>query len=363
MVQEWRLLNLSETPWMTSQSIYHALALIQEELEIPNTLIITWPNQPFVCIGLHQVIENSVEIEYLKESNLPYIRRACGGGSVYLDQNQVFYQIICRKEDYPQQLEDFYQLFLEPVVQTYRDFNIEAKYSPINDIIAEGRKISGNGAVTYGESRVLVGNFIFDFPASEMSRILKVPEEKFRDKIAKSLEERMGSFRFFLDKIPSKDEVISRFIENFQKSLNINMNSGELTTEEAQKVREIERSYQEKSWIYYVEKEGDELFQQKIKSGTYFSYNEKKFPGGLMQLFIHFEDDCIEEIVITGDFTISPPFVLTQLQEELSKQPVSKNKLNNRIEELFTNLRIDLPGIETEDITDLILDTYEKIRK
>ncbi|MBY9001863.1 MAG: hypothetical protein KGD64_13170, partial [Candidatus Heimdallarchaeota archaeon] len=33
MSREWRLLNLGEIPWKRTQSIYHALALVQEDLK------------------------------------------------------------------------------------------------------------------------------------------------------------------------------------------------------------------------------------------------------------------------------------------------------------------------------------------
>ena len=110
MAEEWRLLNLGKIPWIRTQSIYHAVALLQEELKTPNTLIINWPDSPFVCIGLHQVIEISVDLANIAKLNLPYVRRACGGGSVYLNDDQLFYQIICRENEYPSKLQKFYYL-------------------------------------------------------------------------------------------------------------------------------------------------------------------------------------------------------------------------------------------------------------
>jgi len=363
MTAEWRLLNLSELPWMRSQSIYHAVSLVQDKLQTPNTLIITWPDQPFVCIGLHQIIDQSVELDFLSSNNLPYVRRATGGGSVYLDSNQIFYQIICRTEEYAESTSEFYKKFLEPVVQTYRDFTIPAEYSPINDIVADNRKISGNGAVTFGSSRVLVGNFIFDFPAQEMSKILKVPEEKFRDKIAKSLEERMGSFSYFLDSIPSKEEVIGKYLENFQNSLEIELYPGSLLKEEQKKLAELEQLYMENEWMYYVEKSGDEIFQQKIKSGTYFTLGNKKFQGGLVQIFLNSENNKIKELVISGDFTISPPYTVKELEIKLQGIKIEKNILTRTIEDFYAKYGVESPGISPEEISNLIVDIFGKTRK
>ncbi len=363
MSKEWRLLNLGEVPWKRTQSIYHALALVQEELKTPNTLIIIWPNEPFVCIGLHQIIDTSIDLENITSMNLPYIRRACGGGSVYLNNEQIFYQIICREKGYPKEMQEFYELFLDPTVETYRHFDIPAQFVPVNDIIAENRKISGNGAVTYNNSKVLVGNFILDFPAQNMSKILKVPDEKFRDKIASTLEERMGSFSCFLDKIPLKEEIIREYVANFEKRLDINLIEGELLQEEIDKIKEIEDLYDTDDWLYYVERTGKETYQQKIKSGTYFTSVIKKLPGGLINLFLQFDEDKLQDIIISGDFSLNPPFVLHEIEEGLKGTPIDYDAIRIKLGSLLDENDVEMPGIQREELAKLIVEAYEKLKK
>ncbi len=70
-----------------------------------------------------------------------------------------------------------------------------AEYKPVNDILANGRKVSGNGRG--GDQRHgghLVGNFILDFNYEMMSKCLRVPDEKFRDKVFKTLQENLSTF-------------------------------------------------------------------------------------------------------------------------------------------------------------------------
>lgn len=363
MSKKWRLLNLGEVPWKRTQSIYHALALVQEELKTPNTLIIIWPDKPFVCIGLHQIIDTSIDLENITSMNLPYIRRACGGGSVYLNNEQIFYQIICREKEYPKEMQEFYELFLEPTVETYKHFDIPARFVPVNDIVAENRKISGNGAVTYNSSKVLVGNFILDFPAQNMSKILKVPDEKFRDKIASTLEERMGSFSYFLNKIPTREEIIREYTANFEKRLNITLIEGELLQEEIDKISEIEDLYDTEEWLYYVEKTGKETYQQKIKSGTYFTSVIKKLPGGLINLFLHFDDDKLQDVIISGDFSLNPPFVLNKIEEGLKGTPIDYDAIRIKLGSLLDENDVEMPGIQREELAKLIVEAFENLKK
>ena len=128
-------------------------------------------------------------------------------------------------------------------------------------------------------------------------------------------------------------------------------------------IKKLDDQYVENKWLYYVEGEGDEILQQKIKSGTYFIFNEKKFQGGLFQIFAHFEDDHIADIILSGDFSISPPFILSIIQEKLKLQKVKEEIITERLQEVFKEYQVDLLGITIKEIVDLILETYISLRK
>ena len=87
------------------------------------------------------------------------------------------YYFLLRREraDMPRSIAAFYRKFLDPVVQTYREFGVAATYRPVNDIVTQdGRKISGTGAAGMEGMNVLVGNFIVDFNYEAMARCLRV---------------------------------------------------------------------------------------------------------------------------------------------------------------------------------------------
>jgi len=111
------------------------------------------------------------------------MRREVGGGATYLDGNQIFYQLIWKKDNprFPRVMKESFPWFSEAPVETYRSFGIKAEYRAINDIVTrEGRKIAGEGGGDIGECMVFVGGILLDFNYEIMSKILKVPDEKFR---------------------------------------------------------------------------------------------------------------------------------------------------------------------------------------
>ena len=182
------LYDLGTSSWEDSQSVYHALAHLGRE-----ALVIVEPANPYVCIGYHQDAVKELDLDFIGRERIPLVRREVGGGAVYLDRGQLFYQFVLRRDNplVPPTKEAFYRTFLGPVIETFHDFGVAAEFKPVNDIVAHARKISGNGAAEIEDLVVLVGNFILDFNFEMMSRVLRVPDEKFRDKVYKTLRENL----------------------------------------------------------------------------------------------------------------------------------------------------------------------------
>ena len=227
-LESWRLLDLGPIAPIETQINYDMIAQGITEGESENTLIICWPAKPLVSLGYFQEIEADIDTKFCEENNIFYTRRMVGGGGVYLDDGQMFYQLIGRQDSptTPKRIDDYYVKFLEAPVQAYKNLGIPAEFKPVNDIIANGKKISGNGAGDIGDARILVGNMIFDFNFDMMVKVLKVPDEKFRDKIAQSLRERMSTILQETGSMPDRTEVKEDLLRLYEETLNIELVPG-----------------------------------------------------------------------------------------------------------------------------------------
>jgi lipoate-protein ligase A len=163
-------------------------------------------------LGCHQDAARELDLDFIGRAGISLFRREVGGGAVYLDRGQLFYHFVFRKDNprLPKTKEAFYRQFLQPVVEAFNDLGVSAAFKPVNDIIANGRKISGNGAAEIGETLVLVGNFIVDFNFAPMSKVLKVPDEKFRDKVFKTLSENLTTIPRETGRTPANAEIAAR---------------------------------------------------------------------------------------------------------------------------------------------------------
>ena len=184
--------------------IFHALARLGYE-----GLVIVSPGQPLASIGYFQDAEKEIDLDYCKEAGISVMRREVGGGATYLDENQIFYQVIWNSDNtkFPRNIKEIFQYLSFPPCETYGKFGINTSFRAENDIITDsGKKIAGEGGGDIGNSMVFVGGILMDFDYVTMSRVLKVPDEKFRDKIYKSMEENLhhSSMMEMLCMLPEK---------------------------------------------------------------------------------------------------------------------------------------------------------------
>ena len=217
--------------------IFHALARMGIE-----ALVIVSPKIPLVSIGYFQDAEQEVDLQYCRESKIPFMRREVGGGATYLDENQIFYQLIWKKDNpkFPKAIHDIFPWFSEAPVETYRTFGIKTEFRVVNDIITQGgRKIAGEGGGNIGECMVFVGGILLDFDYQAMSRILKVPDEKFRDKVYKTMEENLTTLKRELGTPPLREELVEVLKERFEKRLG-KLDGASLTLEIIEKMTQLE---------------------------------------------------------------------------------------------------------------------------
>ncbi len=365
----WRLLDLDGIAPIETQAIFHTVAKsISEDLKIPNTIILCYPEAPLVSCGYHQVIEEEVNLERCKTRNLPVVRRYLGGGAVYLDSDQLFYQIINRLDTpgIPYRLDQYYRYLLKAPIATYQRIGIPVEYAPINDIIVKGKKISGNGAGQIERATVLTGNLIFDFNFDEMVQILKVPSEKFRDKVAKTLRERLTTIIHELAEVPPRKEVKEILIEEFEKNMGITLERhASLTPMEESLLDETVAKYITSEWLEDPILRHPGIIEKrhvKIAAGASVSQGVYKSPGGLIRLFVEIHEKKIREILISGDFSINPQDIIPEIEKSLADTPIKADSLQKALEICFRENNIDSPGLTPSDLVKAVLATLEPSR-
>lgn len=343
-------LYLDAVSWEHSQAIYHAAAYLGREV-----LILLRPSTPYVCIGFHQDAQQEIDLEYAKQNNIPVFRREVGGGAVYLDGDQLFYQLIVRKENpaVPRKINEFYEKLLQPVIDTYHQFGVDAEYKPVNDIIVNGRKISGTGAAQIEEMMILVGNFLQDFNYEMMTRVLRVPDEKFRDKVFKTMSENLTTFKRETGEIPANDDLAADLLPRYEVIFG-KMNPIELDEELIKKADELFQEMNTPEWLLANDKRRTDASQVKIAEGIYVIQKMVKTPGGLIRVTAVNNDGVLQDVHISGDFFFFPSKGLERLEETLEGVAAEASAINQVVEKFYKENEVQSPGVTPMDFAQIL---------
>ena len=346
-----KLLNLEHLPSQQSMLVFHALARLGFE-----GLVIVSPSVPLASIGYFQDAAKEVDLEYCKNSNIPVMRREVGGGATYLDKNQIFYQCIWQKGNskFPRKIKDVFSELSVPAIDTYADFGIKTMFRPENDIITKDkRKIAGEGGGDIGDSMVFVGGILMDFDYKTMSKILKVPDEKFRDKIHKTMEENLTTMRREIGHMPDRNEVVNSLVNNFEVMLG-KLKPITLDKTTIDKMIELENYFTSDKFLF---KKTPRIPKGvKIREGVELLYSTYKARGGLIRTSQEVKENVIDSIDISGDFQLYPKSELDGLEKDLKNTKRKERKIVEKVEEFYSKNKVESPGIEPEDITEAIME-------
>ncbi len=350
-------------PPMDTQTVYHAVGKTVADRDSPPTIIICWPAEDdphgLACIGYHQDIERDLNLDFCQREHVPIVRRILGGGAVYLDSSQIFYQIMAPRSILPSNTGEIFEFLLRAPVKTYRDIGVDAVFAPINDIrTTAGQKISGNGMGFVKDVAVVTGNLIEDFPYEKMGQVLNVPDEKFRDKAIQTMRQYIGTIKTLVENPPPRPQIVKLLVENFGAELGIDLFPGELTDREEKIMKRLGAKYQSHEWLYMTQFHpipvpgGHKL---KISADVHLYQADYKSPGGLIRVNLVERAGAIYDINITGDFHLTPRKALFHLMETLRGLGLSEDVLTPVIEEFYEVHGVESPGTQPSDLTTAIL--------
>jgi lipoate-protein ligase A len=244
-----------------------------------------WQNEPSIIIGRNQNTLEEINQRFVKERGIKVVRRISGGGAVYHDLGNLNFTFISRVE--PGRPINF-SVFVNPIINVLRELGVDATLVGRNDIVAYGKKISGNAQRLYRRKFLHHGTLLFDVNIEDLAEALNVSADKIESKGIKSIRSRVGNIREFL----KEDMTIDEFRERLQRRLSNDYESEEIKLPEEAILR-ISETARDKfaSWAWtYGE-------------SPPFNYRfEKRFPGGKVGVFIHIKEGLIRECKFYGDY-------------------------------------------------------------
>jgi len=134
-----------------------------------------YANAPSVIVGKHQTVWEEVDVAFCRRQGLAVLRRISGGGTVYHDRGNLNISFITR---HTMQNFNNYRSFLRPVVQALAELHISAEIDARNNLLIDGKKISGNAQFTSRQTLLSHGTLLYDTDLKTLRRVLKVDRRK-----------------------------------------------------------------------------------------------------------------------------------------------------------------------------------------
>ncbi|WP_163529678.1 lipoate--protein ligase [Halobacillus ihumii] len=183
-----------------------------KNLDIDETYLLFYVNEPSIIIGKNQNTVEEINTNYVEENGIQVVRRLSGGGAVYHDLGNLSFSFITKDDG--DSFHDFAK-FTEPVTQALNNLGVEAVLSGRNDIVVNGRKISGNAQFTTKGRMFSHGTLMLDSEIENVVSALNVKTEKIKSKGIKSIRSRVANISEFLDEPITIEEfknLIIRYI-------------------------------------------------------------------------------------------------------------------------------------------------------
>lgn len=190
----WRLIELEQHDAYTNMAIDEAVSEgVAAGTSPPTIRFYTW-KPGAVSIGYFQSLADEVDLDACRAAGVDWVRRRTGGGAVYHDEKgEITYSIIAPEAAFPKGIIDSYKLICGWIVAGLAGIGLQAEFKPINDIIVNGKKISGNAQTRRGGVLLQHGTILYDVDVRKMFSLLKVGKDKLADKMISAAEERVTS--------------------------------------------------------------------------------------------------------------------------------------------------------------------------
>lgn len=304
---------------------------VARRLNTDDDCFFMWQVRPTVIFGRNQVIEAEVNLDFCRKNGIETYRRKSGGGCVYADMSNVMFSYITRDEE----VNFTFNRYINMVALVLCKLGIEAGSSGRNDILIDGKKVSGNAFYHIPGHSIVHGTMLYDTCMENMVGAITPSDEKLVSKGVKSVRQHIALLKDHID----------LSIDEFKAFVRQNLCDRErmLTADDIAEIEEIEREYLSEKFIYG-------------NNPAYSIARRRRIEGvGEMEVRMEVKNRVIKDINLVGDYFLVGDLD-TQLLKRLKGVELTRESLENALPERLDDVVLNL---KREDFVNLLLMSNE----
>ena len=280
-----------------------------------------WRVNPTVIFGRNQLIENEVNVAFCKERGIQTFRRKSGGGCVYADMGNIMLSYVTKSE----QVAFTFGRYTTMIVYMLQKMGIEAQATGRNDILIDGRKVSGNAFYHIPGHSIVHGTMLYDTDMYNMVGAITPSTEKLTSKGVDSVRQHITLVK------DHTTMTIDEFMNHIRTTLCDETLS--LTDSDVREIEDIMQEYLTPEFIYG-------------NNPRYTVRRKRRIEGvGEFEIRMEMKNDVIKDINIMGDFFLTGDIganILTPLRGcRLTRESVGE-ALTCEVGEVIHNMTKDM---------------------
>ena len=174
---KWRLIKQQAYSAAMNMAIDHAIyESVANGRELPTIRFYKWlPSS--ISLGAYQN-PKEINLEACRKHNIGIVRRMTGGRAVFHDKADFTYSVIVPIKVFNYSIENAYRQICSWIINALNNLGLNAALENKNDIVVDGKKISGNAAKAMEKGVYLQhGTLIYDIDFEIMPLVLNVSED------------------------------------------------------------------------------------------------------------------------------------------------------------------------------------------
>jgi lipoate-protein ligase A len=246
LMPSWRFLTHGPQNAATNMAIDESLLLSGT----PTVRLYTW-RPSALSIGYFQGIHEEVDVAACRREGVDIVRRISGGGAVYHDEHgEITYSLVAPVALLPANVQESCAVICSALVAGLNHLGLTAAFSPLNDVVANGKKISGSAQTRRNATILQHGTVLVDLDVDRMFSLLRVSQTKIADKGIKEAKERVTSLRHELGSMVERDRIFAALRDGFGEVFATTMVDGVLSEKEKERIPALIEKYASEQWTY-----------------------------------------------------------------------------------------------------------------